>query len=54
MIEKRKHFGPPKKEKNPNYNFKILKSNGGVSIFQKCLNYKLLFDPILKKKKKHT
>ena len=24
---------------------------GGVSIFQKCLNYKLLSDPILKKKK---
>ena len=36
--------------KAPYSNSDIWKSMGGVSNFQKCLNYKLLSEPILKKK----
>ena len=32
------------------FKFGHLKTHAGVSIFQKCLNYKFLSDPILKKK----
>ena len=39
------------KQKCLKFKFGHLKTHGwGVSIFQKCLNYKLLSDPILKKK----
>ena len=43
--------GSEKNQKCLNFKFRHLKTDGGgVSIFQKCLNYKLLSDPILKKK----
>ena len=44
--------GGQKKNKNvSNSNLDIWNPMGGVSIFQKSLNYKLLSDPILKKEK---
>ena len=32
-------FAPKKQTEIPNFNLGILKTQGGVSIFQKCLNY---------------
>ena len=39
--------GGRKKTKKSQIQIGQLKTDGGVSIFQKCLNYKLLSDPIL-------
>ena len=55
IIEKRENFGLfPKwgknKQKCLKFKFEHLKTHGGVPIFQKCLNDKLLSDPILKMK----
>ena len=45
--------GCRKTQKFPNFNLRIFKTQGGgVSIFQKCPNYKLFSDRILKKKSK--
>ena len=41
-------WGSKNKQKNPNFNLRIFKPRGGGSIFQKCLNYKLPSDPLLK------
>ena len=43
--------GSEKKQKSLKFKFGHLKTDGGVSIVQKCLNYKLLTDHILKNKK---
>ena len=43
--------GQKNKQKCLKFKFGYLKTDGGgVIIFQKCLNYKLISDPILKKK----
>ena len=49
MIKKWENFGGKKTQKCLIFKFGHLKTHG-VSIFQKCLNYKLLSDPIPKKK----
>ena len=46
--------GSKTKQKSLRFKFGHLKTHGGFLIFQKCLNYKLLLDPILKKKNQNT
>ena len=41
------------RKKNPNFNGRIFKTEGGFRFLKKCLNYKLLSDPILKMKINH-
>ena len=43
-------WGVKKQTKIPNFNLGILKTQGEVSIFQKCLNYKSGSDPILERR----
>ena len=59
IIKKQENFGVfqkwegggVKKQQNClKFKFGHLKTHGGDSIFQNCLNHKLLSDPILKKK----
>ena len=50
IIKKRENFGHfQKKSKMSKIKIRTFKTYGGVSNFQKCQNYKLLSDPILKK-----
>ena len=42
--------GDQKKTKMSEIQIQTFENPWGASIFQKCLNYKLLSDPILKKK----
>ena len=42
--------GLEKTDKNSQFQFENLENPGGVSIFQKCLNYKSGSDPILERR----
>ena len=50
----RNRGGIEKIQKCLKFNFGHSKTHGGVLIFQKCLNHRLLSDPILKKKNLNT
>jgi len=45
---------PQKKKKFPILIWEFLKPSGGVSIFEKCLNYNLLSDALLNNKNRNT